>query len=389
MPLRVKCPAGHALIVPDDRAGRTLRCPRCGESVVVPGGRDERHVTSDARGKGSAFRVQGSEEIVEKAVATLLEVRFPEPAPAPPILEERPPEPVVKPKSRAIARVIPPPEATPPERPPPETPPPQPAAPEPVALQPPPPVQVQEEPGIEFLPAAREPPPVEPLSVEPEPVMAPPPMEIETSPLPVVEQVQATPPAPIEPALPASEPTPIASEPAPPPLADVQPTVSAALHADASRTLAVYQLAAALAIVALFSVAPAVWDVIEYLQTEDLDAPFVARWALVLFFLGVVQLAYAVYLFQLPDWTSVWVVTVWLLVLAFGYAGVLGVVLISQADGFLVGPHGLQLADKLAGGQAALWCLCMVSVATILAFFAGRMSVQWRRAERMLRVAGY
>jgi hypothetical protein len=31
----------------------------------------------------------------------------------------------------------------------------------------------------------------------------------------------------------------------------------------------------------------------------------------------------------------------------------------------------------------------MVSIATILAFFAGRMSVQWRRAERMLRIAGY
>jgi hypothetical protein len=169
----------------------------------------------------------------------------------------------------------------------------------------------------------------------------------------------------------------------------VQPMVGAALHADASRTLAVYQLAAALGLVALFSVAPAVWDVIEYLQAEELDTPFVARWALVLFFVGVVQLAYAVYLFQLPDWTSVWIVTMWLLALAFGYAGVLGLVLISQADGFLVGPHGLQLADKLAGGQAALWCLCMVSLATILAFFAGRMSVQWHKAERMLRVAGY
>jgi hypothetical protein len=49
----------------------------------------------------------------------------------------------------------------------------------------------------------------------------------------------------------------------------------------------------------------------------------------------------------------------------------------------------LQLADKLAGGQAALWCLCMVCVATILAFFAGRMSVRWRAAERVLQAVGY
>jgi hypothetical protein len=266
---------------------------------------------------------------------------------------------VVKPKSRVIAKpAMEPPVLA--------------SSPEPVvealhaAPPPPPPVEVQEEPLAEAA-VALETPAAEPAFQDREP---PP---------------QLTPDS-------VAMPEPAATDPAPPPLEVVplvQPTVSAALHADAGRTLAVYQLAAALAFAALFSVAPAVWDVIEYLQTDELDAPFVARWALVLFFLGVVQLAYAVYLFQLPDWTSVWVVTLWLLVLAFGYAGVLGMVLISQADGFLVGPHGLQLADKLAGGQAALWCLCMVSIATILAFSAGRMSVQWCKAERMLRVAGY
>jgi hypothetical protein len=219
-------------------------------------------------------------------------------------------------------------------------------------------------------------PPVEPV----------PPMTVEAPPEPAIESA-IEPPQVVATESPEVAPPP--PDLAPPPLAPVQSTTSAALHADASRTLAVYQLAAALAAVALFSVAPAAWDVVEYLRSEELDAPFVARWAFVLFFLGVVQLAYAVYLFQLPDWTSVWVVTVWLLVVAAGYAGALGLVLISEADGFLVGPHGLQLADKLAGGQAALWCLCMVSIATILAFFAGRMSVQWRRAERMLRIAGY
>ncbi len=155
--------------------------------------------------------------------------------------------------------------------------------------------------------------------------------------------------------------------------------------ADVSRTLAVYQLAAALVVAALFSVAPAVWDLVEYIRIDEFDAPFVARWALVLFFVGIVQLAYAVFLFQLPDWASVWVVTLFQLALAAAYAAVLGIVLMSDTGGLLVGPQGLQLADKLAGGQAALWCLCMVSVATILAFFAGRMSVRWRQAERMLQ----
>ena len=67
------------------------------------------------------------------------------------------------------------------------------------------------------------------------------------------------------------------------------------------------------------------------------------------------------------------------------YAAVLGLVLLSPADGFLVGEHGLQLADKLAGGKAALWCLCMVSLSTILAFFSGRLSARWHKTEMLLR----
>jgi hypothetical protein len=156
---------------------------------------------------------------------------------------------------------------------------------------------------------------------------------------------------------------------------------------DASRTFAAYQLAGALVAVAVFSVAPAIWDIVEYVRIAE--SQFVARWALVVLLLSVVQLAYAVYLFQLPDWTTVWVVTIFSLCLAALYAGVLGLVLLSPADGFLIGNDCLQLADKLHGGKAALWCLCMVSTSVILAFFAGRLSGRWYRAEMMLRGAGF
>ena len=93
------------------------------------------------------------------------------------------------------------------------------------------------------------------------------------------------------------------------------------------------------------------WDLIEFLRVDDLDAPFVARWALVLLFLGVVQLAYAVYLFHLPDWSTVWVMTMFLLMLAAGYAAMLGMVLISDADGLFVGGIRQRLSDKLAGAR--------------------------------------
>jgi hypothetical protein len=255
---------------------------------------------------------------------------------------------------------------------------------------PPPPVKPKAEvpadlPPAESLPVELTPPPevIGPSVVEPSPPPEIGPEVAAAVPLPALEPNHHE-PEHFEPDAP-----PLADLLAPPPIfvPQIKERIPAALHDDAARTLAVYWLAAALVAAALFSVAPAVWDVVEFVQIAE--SAFVARWALMLFFFGVVQLAYAVYLFQLPDWATVWVVTLFSLATAALYAGVLGLVLLSPADGFLVGPQGLQLADKLAGGKAALWCVCMVSVSTILAFFAGKLSTRWRQAELLLRGAGF
>jgi hypothetical protein len=205
--------------------------------------------------------------------------------------------------------------------------------------------------------------------------------------IPVVAEVPAV-PAPAIPEPIVAPPHPAASiEPQPPPVEEVEQALSPVVHPlapERENRLAVYQLVAALVAAALFSVAPAVWDVIEYVQIPE--SQFVARWALVLLLLGGVQVAYALYLVQLPDWTTVWVVTIYSLVLAAIYAAVLGLVLISREQGLVV--NALQLADKLEGGKAILWCLCMVSLSTILAFFAGRLSARWHKTEMLLRSSG-
>jgi len=362
MPLRIKCPTGHTLIVPDDRAGRTLQCPRCDQPVVVPTGEDDaagRALLSVlAEGIPAANLAAGSlpvapaESRSEPGTLQMEEMRPPSIPLKPPFPKSHAaPAPIVKPKSRAL---------------------------------PSPPMPRAE-------PAQPQPEPVEPILESPKPALP------EGEPAFVAHAAAVAPPCPIaetiaEPLSPppvaAAEPEnapPIAVDPpAPPPFVPrMQDPVTVDLNADAARTLAVYQLAAALVCAALFSVIPAVWDVVEYLRFAE--SPLVARWALGLFFLGVVQLAYAVYLFQLPDWTTVWVVTLFSLALAAVYAAALGLVLLSPADGFVVGNHGLQLADKLAGGKAALWCLCMVSLSIIVAFFAGRHSTRWYKAEMMLR----
>jgi hypothetical protein len=214
------------------------------------------------------------------------------------------------------------------------------------------------------------------------PLISPPEPAVVAASPPVLLPAPVPQPAAMVEAPPAAQPKPVEV----PELLENPIAAPSAIQPDPHRLPAVYALAAGLIAAALFGLAPAIWDVVEYVQYYDLvESPHVARWALVLMLLGCVQVAYAVYLWQLPDWTSMWVVTLYSLALAGLYALMLGLVLISGEDGLLVGPRGLQLADKLAGGKAALWCLAMTSLSTILAFFAGRLSVQWRRAESLLR----
>ena len=417
MPLRIKCPSGHTLIVPDDRAGRTLTCPRCDQSVVVPAAATQVRSSSGTLSSKPpvpdelisliAEDIGGSQSSV--AVAEKVDLRRSDvtrETARQPSYEDQPARPVVKPKSRILPLPQPPPPA------------PSPAAPtSPCEVaSPQEPAQLPEAPNLEQAIAkqqpltttsetpAREaneashadaaqvaPLPAEAAPTTPQtdhvlvaqaglPVKLQPhdPIELKTS---EPAELQASEPS--APPSPHYDPTSPADEPAPPPFIPRAEPATASLHADAASTLAVYQLVAALVAGAVFSVVPAVWDLIEYLQVAE--SQFVARWALGLFFLGIVQLAYAVYLFQLPDWTTVWVVTVFSLFVAAIYAAVLGLGLLSPADGFLVGEYGLQLADKLAGGKAALWCLCMVSLSTILAFFAGRLSTRWHKTELLLR----
>ena len=161
------------------------------------------------------------------------------------------------------------------------------------------------------------------------------------------------------------------------------------IGSDRHWTSAAQSLAAALVATALLSIAPAVWDVMEYFrQVDPVEPPGISRWALLVLLLATVQIAYAFYLFQLPDWTSVRMVTLHALAMSAFYALALGGVLVSGPGSWMVGPNGLQLADQLAGGKAALWCVAMVSVSTVLAFFAGRLAMRWRRAESIVQQAG-
>ena len=147
-------------------------------------------------------------------------------------------------------------------------------------------------------------------------------------------------------------------------------------EADRDKIATVRWLAAAILITSLVGMVPAAIDVIEHMLSDTSNG--VSRWACGLLLVGVLQCAYAVYLVQLPDWSSVGVVTVFTLAIAAGYAALFGLTLLSSDQGHFV--QILDLADRLRGGKATAWCLIMLSLMSLTSYFSGRIGVRWRNA---------
>ncbi len=129
-----------------------------------------------------------------------------------------------------------------------------------------------------------------------------------------------------------------------------------------------------LAAVAAISAIPAIMDIIDHMRAEA--SLGVARWAYLVLMLAALQGAYSAYVYQLPDWSTVWVVTIVTLVIATGYAMMLGLTFITHGDAWLV--RILDLGDVFRGGRDSLWCFVMLCLTSLISYFSGRISVRWR-----------
>jgi hypothetical protein len=141
----------------------------------------------------------------------------------------------------------------------------------------------------------------------------------------------------------------------------------------------VYWLAAATVLIGILGMVPGGLDIVDHFRFLE-DSPGVSRWAFVILLLGCLQIAYALYVAQLPDWSSVWVLALACLALAALYALVLALILMSSADNPII--HWLHL-DRAPRGKSARWCFMMLSLSSLLAYFAGRFSVRWHRIDRL------
>jgi hypothetical protein len=148
--------------------------------------------------------------------------------------------------------------------------------------------------------------------------------------------------------------------------------------ANADRKVLTRFLAFCLFLIAIVNVIPA----LNHFQTwwgmgESMPLP---RWIYLQFFAGCIFLLYSVFLLQVQDWSALRGVSIAMLVLAFLF-GAASTALLVADDGWIAGV--LEIPYALSR-TASMWCVIVVCLTTLISIWAGKESINWQRAERML-----
>lgn len=126
--------------------------------------------------------------------------------------------------------------------------------------------------------------------------------------------------------------------------------------------------------VAFLNVLPVGW-------LGEFDLEQAPGWARVAALLAVIQLVYVLWMVTTPDWSSVWVVTTVLAVVAALYAMATGIVLATPLDR----PMPLGLGEYRRG--APRWCGAVLLFTLLATYLCGRIAARWRRSFE-LEMAG-
>ena len=141
--------------------------------------------------------------------------------------------------------------------------------------------------------------------------------------------------------------------------------------------MTVYYLAIGLAAIAVLNMFPAVkLEVIEHFRHLDTSSG-IGRWAQLVMLVGGIKLAYVVYLVQVPDWSTTWVAMLLNVVVAFGYAVMLGIVMLAPADHHMIEWFNLEAVHR--SNYDALWCFLVLMLTGTLIYCFYRTSVRWHK----------
>ena len=413
MPLRVRCKCGETLTMPDNKAGMEVMCPLCDQLITIPSSRKvvpppppkpEAPVAAKATPPAVPATHPKSKPVVPPPLKKA--VKGPKPGreaavakdSAPPPKSKTPsggvasdgdasrsgkkdsPKPVPKPRTLAEQQVPSP--AKPPG------PPPRKSAttdkaksdsnPSVKAKQKSEPAQKHhhEEEQRNEEKQAPVPPPLKRDSKSQSPVAAPkhPPVAPPAaSPSPKTSPVSPakTPPA-ISTAVAAGDNVP--ADPKPDPRENVR-----GVEHDPGKKWTVYQLGACLAVLACVGMIPGILEVVRH--TQDFDSRGIERFAYFVFFFSGIQLIYAFYMVQLPDWSTARVVMVVSALVSVLYAISMGIALMGGNDNAIIAAFGL--SAQQTAGYVSMWCCLMTLLMSLLTYFLVRTSLRWQRAYEL------
>ncbi len=137
-----------------------------------------------------------------------------------------------------------------------------------------------------------------------------------------------------------------------------------------------YGLAICLVLVALVSVAPLLMIVVR--TGQRLEVMQLEPWALAVIFSAILQCVYVVYLVQIPDWSTLRVVSILTLVHATGYAMLAGARILAPPGNTLMRLAGLEDGHFTIGQQAG-WCLLLLLLYGTICYVAGHWAGKWHR----------
>lgn len=143
-----------------------------------------------------------------------------------------------------------------------------------------------------------------------------------------------------------------------------------------------YSLSWAMVIIGIFLFGPVAYTMIQWIG-KDYHLPL-GRWSYLLIFFSAFQFLYALFLFQIPDWTTTRFVSYLMLVMTMFSTCMLAVALLSQESNNFFNFLQLSIVNK---GQVCGWLTVMSIGFGLMSYLCGRTTQLWIKEEsRRLRV---
>ena len=115
--------------------------------------------------------------------------------------------------------------------------------------------------------------------------------------------------------------------------------------------------------------------------SQQIAAQPLPQWVYWQVFIAGLCFVYAVFLWQIADWSALKSVSTVMLIMAMGY----GLITVSLVLGGAQSPAARWFAlDGQIFERGKTWCATMLCVATLISYFGGRRSSKWKRANLLL-----